>query len=95
MILLRDYCDSIGLSYRYRERGFSLSIADYDRRTPLHLAASNGHTEVVQFLLEECHVDVSPKDRCQHLFFCLYLLYIAHLLVGITLRATMQEYMGM
>ena len=40
-----------------------MSIADYDGRTALHLAAAEGHIECVKFLLEKCHVPPYPKDR--------------------------------
>lgn len=36
---------------------------DYDSRTALHVAAAEGHTEVVRFLLEACKVNPVPKDR--------------------------------
>jgi len=37
---------------------------DYDNRTPLHLAASNGHLNVVKYLIEECDIlNVNPIDR--------------------------------
>lgn len=32
-------------------RGIDITIADYDRRSPLHLATSNGHIEAVRFLI--------------------------------------------
>jgi glutaminase/ankyrin repeat protein len=32
-------------------RGVDVTIADYDRRSPLHLAASNGHLAAVRFLV--------------------------------------------
>ncbi|KAK6325181.1 hypothetical protein J4Q44_G00045230 [Coregonus suidteri] len=36
---------------------------DYDSRTALHVAAAEGHVEVVKFLLEACRVNPVPKDR--------------------------------
>jgi ankyrin repeat protein len=30
--------------------------------TPLHLASSNGHLEVVRYLIEECGTDVNAKN---------------------------------
>lgn len=40
-----------------------MNRGDYDRRTPLHLAASTGQLKVVKFLIEKANVDNSPKDR--------------------------------
>ena len=42
--------------------GISLDQGDYDKRTPLHLAASSGHLDIVKFLIKT-GVSKSPKDR--------------------------------
>ena len=43
-------------------RGIPLDVADYDLRTPLHLAAAEGHLEVMKYLLA-LGVSPNPKDR--------------------------------
>jgi ankyrin repeat protein len=40
-----------------------LSVGDYDGRTPLHLAAAEGHFDTVKFLINTCKVNPDPKDR--------------------------------
>lgn len=40
-----------------------MSLSDYDGRTALHLAASEGHLECVKFLITQCGVPHSMKDR--------------------------------
>lgn len=42
--------------------GADMAAADYDGRTGIHLAASEGHLDAVKFLAAKA-VDISPKDR--------------------------------
>uniref|UniRef100_A0A8C1T5M8 glutaminase n=1 Tax=Cyprinus carpio TaxID=7962 RepID=A0A8C1T5M8_CYPCA len=49
-------------------RRFALSSTDmdlkeYDSRTPLHVAAAEGHMDVVLFLMQSCKVNPFVKDR--------------------------------
>ena len=37
-------------------------MGDYDKRTAIHLAASEGHIQMVLYLIE-AGVDPNPKDR--------------------------------
>ena len=48
-------------------RGAELSCADYDLRTPLHLAAAENQADVVRFFIEQkqagAEIDLNPRDR--------------------------------
>ncbi|XP_052773285.1 glutaminase kidney isoform, mitochondrial-like [Mya arenaria] len=48
---------------RYALLGMNMSLADYDGRTALHLAAAEGHETIVRFLLEKCNVCSHLRDR--------------------------------
>jgi len=48
---------------RFNMQGCNMTASDYDRRTALHLAAAEGHLEVIKFLVLECGLDAEVKDR--------------------------------
>lgn len=45
------------------ENGAPVDTVDYENRTALHLAATNGQQEVVKFLIDECGANTNPVDR--------------------------------
>ena len=43
--------------------GTNPNNTDYDKRTALHLACSEGHEKIARYLIEFCNVDLNVKDR--------------------------------
>jgi len=48
---------------RFHAQGLDMSQQDYDKRTALHLASAEGHSDCVQYLVENCKVSLTAKDR--------------------------------
>ncbi|TRY87292.1 hypothetical protein DNTS_022263 [Danionella cerebrum] len=48
---------------RFALSSMNMELKDYDSRTPLHVAAAEGHVDVVLFLTEACRVNPLVKDR--------------------------------
>ncbi|MEM7022612.1 MAG: glutaminase A [Pseudomonadota bacterium] len=54
--------DDLGAIRRLVAQGVPLDLADYDLRSPLHLAAAEGHAGIVRYLIAQA-VEVNPRDR--------------------------------
>jgi glutaminase len=48
---------------RYKMSGMDIGLCNYDGRTPLHVAAAEGHHNVVKMLLDSHSVDINFTDR--------------------------------
>uniref|UniRef100_A0A8P4K6C1 glutaminase n=1 Tax=Dicentrarchus labrax TaxID=13489 RepID=A0A8P4K6C1_DICLA len=62
-LLFAAYTGDVSALRRFALSSMDMEQRDYDSRTALHVAAAEGHGEVVRFLLEACKVNPVPKDR--------------------------------
>ncbi|XP_041693969.1 glutaminase liver isoform, mitochondrial isoform X1 [Coregonus clupeaformis] len=62
-ILLAAFKGDIQSLRRYFLSGADVNAVDYDGRSALHVAASEGHCEVIRFLVENTGTNYSLKDR--------------------------------
>ncbi|KAL2081119.1 hypothetical protein ACEWY4_022972 [Coilia grayii] len=62
-LLFAAYTGDVSALRRFALSSMDMEQRDYDSRTALHVAAAEGHIEVVRFLLEACKVNPMPKDR--------------------------------
>ncbi|XP_069107209.1 glutaminase kidney isoform, mitochondrial-like isoform X1 [Argopecten irradians] len=65
-LLFSAYNGDVTAIRRYALLGVNLNQQDYDGRTALHVAAAEGHMNVVSYLLEKCEVEPSVEDRWGH-----------------------------
>nr|XP_033791922.1 glutaminase liver isoform, mitochondrial isoform X2 [Geotrypetes seraphini] len=62
-LLFAAYSGDVSALRRFALSAMDMEQMDYDSRTALHVAAAEGHTEVVKFLVEACRVNPFVKDR--------------------------------
>ncbi|KAG5839634.1 hypothetical protein ANANG_G00207000 [Anguilla anguilla] len=62
-ILLAAYRGDVQSLRRYFLSGADLNAVDYDGRSALHVAASEGHVEVIKFLIENAGANPLANDR--------------------------------
>jgi ankyrin repeat protein len=53
----------IGMAALLARRPHHVNFRDYDRRTALHVAASEGHLSICKYLVEDCHAMINRSDR--------------------------------
>ncbi|XP_063449487.1 glutaminase liver isoform, mitochondrial isoform X6 [Pan paniscus] len=62
-LLFAAYSGDVSALRRFALSAMDMEQKDYDSRTALHVAAAEGHIEVVKFLIEACKVNPFAKDR--------------------------------
>ncbi|KAK6292681.1 hypothetical protein J4Q44_G00372660 [Coregonus suidteri] len=62
-LLFAAYTGDVSALRRFALSSIDMEQKDYYSRTALHVAAVEGHAEVVRFLLEVCKVNPVPRDR--------------------------------
>ncbi|KAM9854359.1 glutaminase liver isoform, mitochondrial [Aulostomus maculatus] len=62
-ILLAAFKGDVQSLRRYFLSGVDVNAVDYDGRSALHVAAAEGHTEVIHFLLQNTGANPALKDR--------------------------------
>nr|XP_020640523.1 glutaminase liver isoform, mitochondrial isoform X1 [Pogona vitticeps] len=62
-LLFAAHSGDVSALRRFALSAMDMEQKDYDSRTALHVAAAEGHLEVVKFLVEACRVNPFVKDR--------------------------------
>ncbi|CAI9538201.1 unnamed protein product [Staurois parvus] len=62
-LLFAAYSGDVSAMRRFALSAMDMEQKDYDSRTALHVAAAEGHLEVVKFLIKGCRVNPFMEDR--------------------------------
>uniref|UniRef100_A0A672H9K9 glutaminase n=1 Tax=Salarias fasciatus TaxID=181472 RepID=A0A672H9K9_SALFA len=62
-LMFAAYSGDVSALRRFALSAVNMEERDYDSRTPLHVAAAEGHMDAVLFLTEICKVNPHMKDR--------------------------------
>ncbi|KAM4613321.1 glutaminase kidney isoform, mitochondrial-like isoform 2-T2 [Polymixia lowei] len=62
-LMFAAYSGDVSALRRFALSLMEMDLKDYDSRTALHIAAAEGHIDVVEFLTETCKVNPFVKDR--------------------------------
>ncbi|XP_042340511.1 glutaminase liver isoform, mitochondrial-like [Plectropomus leopardus] len=62
-VLLAAFKGNVQALRRYFLSGVDVNAVDYDGRSALHVAAAEGHAEVIRFLLENAGANPALRDR--------------------------------
>ncbi|XP_018102915.1 glutaminase liver isoform, mitochondrial isoform X2 [Xenopus laevis] len=62
-LLFAAYSGDVSAMRRFALSAMDMEQKDYDSRTALHVAAAEGHLDVVKFLIEGCRVNPFAEDR--------------------------------
>ncbi|XP_053564115.1 glutaminase liver isoform, mitochondrial [Bombina bombina] len=62
-LLFAAYSGDVSALRRFALSSMNMEQMDYDSRTALHVAASEGHVDVIKFLTEGCRVNPFVEDR--------------------------------
>ncbi|KAM4796028.1 glutaminase liver isoform, mitochondrial [Rhinophrynus dorsalis] len=62
-LLFAAYSGDVSALRRFALSALDMEQKDYDSRTALHVAAAEGHLDVVKFLIEGCRVNPFVEDR--------------------------------
>uniref|UniRef100_A0A4W5RKH8 glutaminase n=2 Tax=Hucho hucho TaxID=62062 RepID=A0A4W5RKH8_9TELE len=62
-LMFAAYSGDVSALRRFALSSMDMELKDYDSRTALHVAAAEGHVDVVRFLTDTCKVNPFVKDR--------------------------------